>query len=434
MIKSLRSLKRKFIVTNMLIAVAILLVVFATLFITTTENMRQQSEFMLVSSIENFRAFRSGDDARFDDENVPKNDKMQQGIEPDNNRFFENSRLNKQPVFTVFVSNNGEIELDNRGFFTVNDENITTMLDYAMSYSETSGTITDLLVRFASSQESDGVYYAFSDMSAELNTKRTLILNSLLVGAIALIIFFIISILLARWAIKPVEKAWKQQQQFVGDASHELKTPLTVILSNVDMLSSQPEKGAKWTENIKAEALRMKTLIEEMLCLARSDNKANIIYETVNFSYILNDVILLFEPIAFEMNKSLEYDVEDMLFVSGNTNKLKQLIEILIDNAIKYSYENQVIEINLKRIGKNLSLTVKNIGDSLTEDQLSHIFERFYRADDSRSCISGHGLGLAIAKEIIKEHKGKIQAFSQDGKTCFEVIMALIDNRKNEEK
>ena len=239
------------------------------------------------------------------------------------------------------------------------------------------------------------------------------------IGGSALVGFFFISLLLARWATRPAERAWKQQRQFVADASHELKTPLTVVLSNVDMLqeySVQPQdaRQQRWLGNIRASSEQMKDLVEEMLTLARSDagGQQALVHQQVNFSDLVDDALLRFEPAVFEAGKQLEEAVTEELYVTGDGGKLKRLVDILLDNARKYTPEGGHIWVTLAADGRNrIQLTVRNEGTPIPAQDLEHIFERFYRADQARTS-EGFGLGLAIAREIAREHRGKLWAES----------------------
>jgi len=237
-----------------------------------------------------------------------------------------------------------------------------------------------------------------------------------------------VSVILARWATRPVERAWKQQRQFLSDASHELKTPLTVILSNAELLSALPleERPARWTDNILSESRLMKRLVEEMLTLARADHLSQLpVLSEVSLSDAAEDCALAFEPVAFEAGKPLEYTVTEGVTVLGDRDRLGRLVSILLDNAIKYGAEGGTITLSLEKTERQARLAVSNPGQPIPAEQLPKLFERFYRADASRGEQSGFGLGLSIAAVIAREHKGTLRAESDETSTRFIFTMPL---------
>ena len=269
---------------------------------------------------------------------------------------------------------------------------------------------------------------AFVDMSMEQATLQENMSSYLQIGAAALVLLLGVSILLARWATAPVAKAWQQQRQFLSDASHELKTPLTVILSNAELLEAAPleDRPARWADNIHSEAKRMRSLVEQMLTLARADNAApTAVMAQVSLSDLATDCALAFEPVAFEAGKPLESDIAPDILVTGDAERLRQLIGVLLDNAIKYGQAGGTITLTLRRTDRQARLTVSNPGDPIPPDQLSRLFERFYRADASRGEQSGFGLGLPIAAAIAAEHKGSLKAESDVVSTRFHFTMPL---------
>jgi two-component system, OmpR family, sensor histidine kinase CiaH len=263
-----------------------------------------------------------------------------------------------------------------------------------------------------------------------------LVKTSLLVGIGSLVAFFIISLYLAKWALRPAAKAWEQQKQFVADASHELRTPLTVILANAGIVLSHPEQTvhnqAKWIEYIQIEAKRMSTLIDNLLFLAKTDDaKSKINLSRVNLSDIVWGSILPFEPVIFEQNKTLVSQISPDCYIEGDESKLKELMGILLDNACKYEDENGTISVNLseKKSEHKVLLSVSNTGAYIPQDQVNQIFERFFRVDKSRAREQGgYGLGLAIAQSIVRMHNAKIsvQSTAESG-TTFTVVFPSND-------
>ena len=257
---------------------------------------------------------------------------------------------------------------------------------------------------------------------------RRLVRSYLLIALGAMLVLLGIAAAASRWVTRPVEKAWKQQRQFLSDASHELKTPLTVILSNAELLEGAglAEKPARWSGNIHTEAEQMRTLVEQMLTLARADNGVRpAAIEPLNLSDVATDCVLAFEPVAFEAGKPLEERITADITVVGDADQLRRLISILLDNAVKYGAEGGHITLTLEKMDRQARLTVSNPGDPIPPEHLAHLFERFYRADASRGEKSGFGLGLAIADTIAWEHKGALKAESDTASTRFTFTMPL---------
>lgn len=203
---------------------------------------------------------------------------------------------------------------------------------------------------------------------------------------------------------------------------------MTVILSNADMILHHPgEEHRRWAENIKAESQQMKKLTEDLLSLARAeDTQRRQVLERVDLSYLATDSVLSFEPAAFETGRSLSYQVTEGIFTLGDPAGLSQVFEILLDNAIRYSSAGGKIFLSLEAAGKWARLSVSNTGQEIPQEEIPHIFERFYRGDPARQEAGSHGLGLSIARSVVQAHKGKIWAESHRGKTDFFVLLPCI--------
>lgn len=236
--------------------------------------------------------------------------------------------------------------------------------------------------------------------------------------------FLAISILLARWVVRPTERAWSQQQQFVADASHELKTPLAVMMANNSILLSHEgetiESQRRWVESNQTEARQMLELVNDMLFLARPDNaERQLVYEDVDLSALVQRNTLQFEAVCFERGVQLEEDVAASVMVRGDANRLQRLASTLIDNACKYA--DSQVKVSLARVGNQAKLAITNDGAIIPPEDLEHVFDRFYRVDKARvRSEGGVGLGLAIAQEVAHEHGGAITvASSEDAGTIF---------------
>lgn len=339
------------------------------------------------------------------------------------------------PYFMVDVSQNGMVSNLQSNYMRmdaqIDEELLLDLVANALQQKENMGVLAGEDLRFYRKAKIGGWRLVYLDMTMENNMIRNLSGNMLLIGLGSFVGIFFLSMGLAYWITKPVERAWNQQRQFVADASHELKTPLTVILSNTDMLLNQcteaDEHSEKRLGNIRAESIRMKGLVEDMLDLARSDaGRLKQQLAPVSVSDTVMDAVLLFEALVFERQKELQYQIEENLSVLGSGDRLKQLVEILLDNAMKYSPEQGCIWVKLeKNTAKTLRLMVANTGDTMTPEQCRRIFERFYRTDPARQNNGGYGLGLSIASSIVTEIGGKIWCESRNGINSFFVQLPL---------
>ncbi len=395
----IKKLRRKFVIVIMSVVTILMIATFVGILTVTFRNSQQQAEFTLDSALKEI-----------------------------NSPTFDKPGDRRMPVLTVITDADGTIVIVTNQIFNLPDSDVEALAEQALSTGDDSGVLRDYNLRFMTESMPDGsVHLAFVDNSTEKSIIEDLLVNSALIGITTLLVFFFISFLLARWTVRPVEKAWNSQRQFVADASHELKTPLTVVLSNVEMLSGdkliEDEKTRLRLENILVEAKHMKALVDDLLQLARSDSvKNNTVYEKVDFSELINNAVLIFEPILFDAGKRFDYQLEEGLIVFGSSVKLRQLTEILLDNACKYTTSGGLVSVSLyKTPGKNdICFEVTNDSETIPETELALVFERFYRRDKSRSS-SGYGLGLSIAENIVHEHNGKITAKSAAGHTTFSV-------------
>ena len=289
-------------------------------------------------------------------------------------------------------------------------------------------------LRYLASQGKDGFrYIVFADISYEQADARSFILISLGVFTGAMLLFLLLSHYLAIWALAPAEKAWEQQNRFVADASHELKTPLTVILANLDILSSHPDSTIReqrqWIRNTREEAERMRDLIQDLLFLAKSDaNALPVLTAEVDMTDCAEDRALNFEAVAFENDVTLDTEIENGLKVTGSESQLKQLLTILLDNAVKYTGPKGRVLMKVFRKQDKVIVSVNNTGEPISAEDLPHIFERFYRPDKSRARADGGcGLGLSIAENIVQQHNGTISCTSsREEGTTFRVELPAV--------
>lgn len=292
------------------------------------------------------------------------------------------------------------------------------------------GEIEEYDLIFQSSAGFRGKRYVFVDISSQKMAIRSLVRACAAVGVVSLLALWGISMLLARWAVRPVEKAWEQQRQFVADASHELKTPLTVIMTNAELLQNpgyDEQSRLQFSASILTMSQQMRGLVQGLLELARVDNgAAKTNFVQLDFGEVVTDSVLPFEPLYFEKGLFLSTQIEDGIAMKGNESYLRQVIDILLDNAMKYSFPGGTVQVILKRQGSNGVLSVASPGEQISSEDLKNIFKRFYRIDKVRSRDGSYGLGLSIAQSIVSEHRGRIWAESESGINTFFVQLPLV--------
>ena len=300
------------------------------------------------------------------------------------------------------------------------------------------GSLSDLGLFYVKRQAGGVTYLAFADMGSASGW-RTLAATLAVVEVAALAVFLVISLFFSRWALRPVARAWTQQRRFVADASHDLKTPLTVILANTSIALEHPERSvasqSQWLESTQHEAEAMQGLVGDLLALAKMDEEeaaaqsgaARPAFEEVDLSDVIEGEVLQFESVAFERGVRLESQVEQGVKLQGNEQRLRRLAGTLIDNACKYVDDGGAVDVSLSRLGKQAKLAVRNTGAPISPEDLPHVFDRFYRADKARTGgAGGHGLGLAIARAIAEEHGGTLTASSTQAEgTVFTATLPL---------
>lgn len=263
----------------------------------------------------------------------------------------------------------------------------------------------------------------FMDDSISNKSLKNIMILSILIGFIALSFAYIIARKISLWIVKPIEDTLNKQKQFISDASHELKTPLAVICANADILEGEIGNN-KWLNYIQKEVGSMDKLVNSLLSLARIE-KGNEKEELINFdiSKVVMGGTMIFESLAYEKEIQLVDDIQEKLILKGNSEEIKQLLSILIDNAIKHTEKGNQILVSLKKCKNNIILKVKNKGEPIPKGEEEKIFERFYRSDKSRNRDSKrYGLGLAIAKSIVEKHNGTINVSCEEGFTTFTVL------------
>jgi two-component system, OmpR family, sensor histidine kinase CiaH len=405
-------LRNKFLILNLVIISITMIIAFGSIYLFTYNNVQREIDMELRKISEN---------------NNKKVNDMGKG--PKRDFDIPEPPLERSFSFSLTLDNTNTIK-DSFSILTMGDEFYQTARNQALAKNTSKGkfNLDGTHWAFMIKPFEAGKKIVFLDISSRQSILTNLIYTFLVTALIMLIVIFFISRFFANRAIEPIKEAFNKQKQFIGDASHELKTPLAVINTNVDVLLSNGDdtidSQAKWLHYIKSEVQRMSKLTNDLLYLTQMDNsEIKMIFSDFNISETVENVIMTMEAVFFENNMTLDYNIEPNIIIHGNSEQIKQVVMILLDNALKYTNPKGSINLSLKKEHNNLLLSVTNTGKGIAEEYLSKIFDRFYRIDKSRSRDSGgYGLGLAISKAIVEQHGGKISASSTVNKrTTFTV-------------
>ncbi len=399
----IRTLRIKFVLINMILVFLVLAAVFGALCVTSYRQVVRDNEMTLRMAA-----------SRAKDVEPPK---MEVGKEPPES--FVGA-----PVFVAQFDAGGNFMYVRTENMYIEQDEAAAIAQAARTDGKESGVLPEYNLRYVVVNKYGRDSIAFMDRHSERTALRNVVLISLASFAGALLAFFLISLYLSKWALRPVERALLQQRRFVADASHELKTPLTVILANIGILQKNGEATVnaqrQWIESTRAEAERMKRLVEDLVFLAKSDEaKTPAPFAAVQFGDLVYSVCLAFESLAYEKGIRLDTSgIEPDVVLTGDAAQLRQLVAVLVDNAVKYAVQDSAVTVTLTKKQSRICLAVHNVGSPIPPNALAHLFDRFYRADWARA-EGGYGLGLAIAKTIADLHHGRLWAENCDDGVTF---------------
>lgn len=400
----LKQLKIKFIINNMLLVGIVLTLIFSSLCIITYFSEENKITAELDKNIKTSTG------------SLPTLPDKPQGSDT---RVYNMS-------FTVLIDRSGDIVSKTEIDITTSE--LSKSVAIALQSENNRGNIIPAGLSFMKTETKEGTLISFVSREHLDERVKESIVQSLFAMLISLLLFLYISKRVADMAIEPIEKAWEQQRQFLADASHDLKTPLTVILANNNIISAHKDETVasqmKWIESTSEEAGRMSDLINKMLELAKGEEtKEELGFGEVDLSELVEKSILQFEVVAFEKNLRIESGIQPNIIVKTHAPTFSKILEILFDNAIKYSNDNGSISIALYQSSKKVYFTINNKGEYIKENEIPHIFERFYRTNKERE-VGGHGLGLSLARKKceILNHKISVESNEDEG-TTFTIIL-----------
>ena len=391
-------LKKKLIIINMFLLTLVFVLIFGTIYISTAISMEKDLKRDLIMAINNPR--KQGPDFPMMGSAIIIDLDSENNIAKVTKYMEIDEDILQDAIYTISNSDNkfDKIKLNDNSYGYLKESTTKGMIIALMSREPQIDVLNNLLKVFIS------------------------------IGGISLIVLLLISIYLTNRTIKPIRESFEKQKQFITNASHELKTPLTIIRTNTSLLLSNGsetiESQGKWFSYINNQIERMSKLIDEMLSLAKLDTGKELVeFTSFNMSKLVNNILLTFEAVLFENNIELVSNIEDDLNLKGDKESIKKVFIILLDNAIKYTNKNGKIDVKLCQDKNKIKLKVKNTGEGIKKEDLEKVFERFYRVDTSRAReTGGYGLGLSIAKSIVESHNGKIYAESNIGKDTTFII------------
>ena len=416
----IQQLRQKFILTAMLSTFLVLFLIIGTINVANYLSVNRGLNNRLELIAENGGIFPDlmGNMPPMEDEPPEKRDER-----------FNKPGINKESqfatrYFTVLLDGEGNVTEINVG--RVSSVTVSQASDYAVALYEdgkTSGFLEEY--KYLRAKVNDDAYmYVFVNCQMEMETVTNFLMASVGISLVGLLGVFVLVWFFSKRILRPVAESYEKQKRFITDASHEIKTPLTIIDANTEVLE-MTEGENEWTKSIRKQIKRLTSLTEQLVFLSKMDEESSQIeVEEFSLSDAVLDTLEIFEPLAVQKSKTLEGDVEEGLSYCGEEKSIRQLVSILLDNAIKYSDENGTVKISLHSHGKGKKLTVWNTTSNISIGRHDELFERFYRTDPSRNSKSGgFGIGLSVAYAIVSAHKGKITAESHDGSSILFTIL-----------
>ena len=407
----IRKLQQKFVLAAMLSLLIVLVVLIGVINVLNYRSViKEADEVLQMLSDDPGERFLFDGKKRMDDR------------EPDDGkgrgerRMFNGETPFQWRFFTVTCSETGETSAVNlKNVATVDEETAILMAEQAAKKDRDCGFLNGY--RYLRVQEEAQTRWIFLNLERELATAREFLLTSGAISLVGYVMVFLLLVLLSARIVRPIAQSYEKQKQFITDAGHELKTPITIIRADTDVIAEdQPDN--EWLNDIRTQTDRLSTLTNDLIYLSKMEESVKPLMMDFPLSEVVQESAQPFSAIARTQDKSFSVDIQPLLTLHGEEKSIRKLVSILLDNAMKYSPRQGAIALSLKKNGKQIKLSVVNTVETIEKGSADRLFDRFYRADASRNSeTGGFGLGLAIAKAVTEAHRGRIHAFSADGRS-----------------
>lgn len=407
----IRSLRKKFIIAAMCAIFIVFAVIIGTINTMNYLRLKEHADYMtglIKEGNGKLPFFNKSDFNKI--KKHPKPEKISAET-PFETRFF----------YVIFDTDGNIILSDIKNIAAVNESEARRYAEAVFKDKKQKGFVD--IYRFRKSETDEGIKVIFLDCRRELSAAGNLLLISILVFVLGLLAVFVLVLVFSKIVFAPVQESYIRQKQFITDASHEIKTPLTIISANTEVLEMESGRN-RWTESIHNQIDRLSTLTGQLLTLARMDEENKIsTYGRFLLSQAADETASSFLASAKLTNKSLDINIDNDIYMSGDEKQIRQMFNILLDNAVKYSEPDSKIVVSLYKKGSKIIFKTFNQVKDIDKGNNDKIFERFYRLDTSRNSeTGGFGIGLSVAKLIVTAHKGKIQAVSKDGRSLSIIV------------
>ncbi|MGN0324792.1 MAG: sensor histidine kinase [Lachnospiraceae bacterium] len=321
--------------------------------------------------------------------------------------------------FTVWLGDDSRVERANvDSIFSISEAQAQEYVTAALEKKTVRGWVENYRFKVFDTDNKKAIVFVNGDMERMMSNR--FLLNTLLVLTGSGLVVLILIIMLSKWAVRPVAESYEKQKQFITDANHELKTPLTLILTNLDIVESEIGKN-EWLDDMRSEGEQMRMLINQLVILSRMDeDQSNLIFSTFDLSAVAQDMVSEFQTMAEERQKELNVWIEPSLMYQGDEELIRRMLGILLDNAVKYCDSGGTITVSVYK-KRHPVIVIENTYCDVGSLELERIFDRFYRADKSRTFDGSFGVGLSIARAIVKNHHGEIKAYKKEKNIGFKV-------------
>jgi signal transduction histidine kinase len=442
----IRKLQNKFILISMLSMLLVLTVIIGSINIINYRQLTEDADHILHILSENDGEFPKdrprpdsrepqGDNSSPDFRDGPTDNASPDSREPQG----DNSSTPKKPkphsldmspempfetrYFSVILTKDGAVSSTNiKKIAAIDSEGAFAYALQVWKRQQAAGFLSSY--RYLMEHTPEGTRIIFVDCARSLSTFRSFLFTSVLISVLGLLSVFVLVLFFSRLVMRPVSESYEKQRQFITDAGHEIKTPLAIIEANRELLEMEYGEN-EWNKSIGKQTARLSDLTDNLIYLSRMEEAKNHLQQTeFSISDLAQDIAQSFQTLADLQNRHFSMEITPLLSYCGDESSIRRLFSILIDNAIKYSPPQGAVKVTLNKRGKNIQFMVYNTVAHISAESLPFLFDRFYRADNSRNSeTGGYGIGLSIARAVAEAHKGKITAKSTDGRSLLMTVI-----------